>query len=71
MKHFTHLTLFIFFIFLSTRVFSQDFKSSSQIFYVNTVSFSGQKFFSEKELAKEIQTRQNGYLISKSIKPGL
>ncbi|MBN8704690.1 MAG: BamA/TamA family outer membrane protein [Bacteroidetes bacterium] len=57
----------------SGTAFSQQIPESEtgDLVFINRVYFDGLTFFDESDLADEIQTRQNSWFISKSIKPGL
>jgi len=57
----------------SGTVFSQQIPEPEpgDMVFINRVYFEGLSFFDEGDLDEEIQTRQNSWFISKSIKPSL
>jgi len=50
---------------------AQVLKEIGKEFYVNKVEFENNNFFNKSVLESEITTKQNSYLFSHSIKPGL
>lgn len=62
---------FVFIICLPQFSTAQELKEVGKNFKINKVIFEGNDYFSSSVLEQEISTKQNSYLFSHSIKPGL